>query len=185
MRRGRKAGPRRIDPESFVPVAWVSEKDGTAFLVCGRSGLQQGPVTGGPKEAVATAESFIHGAGIRMPPDLEILLGFQITHQVWRRTPPEEHGLSKRCAQIALAEAWHGIRMTLDVATMGVHLRNDGEAWSRHKKGVRVRNIAAAMHWDEWERTGVSMEERANYLTGIGRPCTAAQLARFAEERGL
>lgn len=166
-------------------MVWESDKDGTAFLVCGRRGLQQGPVTGGPKEAVATADSFIHGAAIRIPPDLEILLGLRITQQAWRRTPPEEHGLSKRCAQVALAEAWHGVKMTLDVTTMGIHLRNDGEAWSRHKKGVRVRNIAVAMHWDEWERNGVNMEERAALLTRMGQPCTAAQLARFAEERGL
>lgn len=182
---GRKAGPRRIDPDTFSPVVWVAEHDGTAFLVCQKRFYRLGPVAGGPKEAVAHNEWFIHGAAIRMPPDLEILLGLRINRSTWRGVNPLDFGISKRCAQIALAEAWHGVKQNLDSATMAAHLSCDGDALSKHKKGVRVRNIIAAMHWDQWTKEGVPVAERAEILTASGFPCTASQLAKFADDRGL
>lgn len=181
----KKAGPKRIDPDTFHPAVWVAEHDETAFLVCQRRWMRLNPVTGGPKDAVATAEWFIHGAAIRMPPDFEILLGFQINHCQWKAANPVDYGISKRCAQIALAEAWHGVKITIDTATMAAHLSCDGGTWSNHKKGVRVRNIIAAMHWDRWNREGVPMVDRAEILTASDFPCTAAQLAKFAEDRGI
>ena len=187
MRKGRKAGPKRIDPDTIAPSVWVAEEDGTAFLVCNKRHYKYRPITGGPREdeGAVTVEALIHGAAIRMPPDVEILLGFQITEGTWRRTPPEDHGLSRRCAQVALAEAWHGVNVTLDSATWSVYITGDGEAWRKYKKGVRIRNLAIAMHWDQWERDDVPLETRSELLTQSGFPCTAKQLARFAEDRGL
>jgi hypothetical protein len=181
----KKAGPRRIDPDTFLPVVWVAEHDGTAFLVCQRRMLQLRPLTGVSKQVVATAEWFIHGAAIRMPPDMEILLGLQLSDGRWRGENPLDFGISKRCAQIALAEAWHGVKQDIDSVTMSAHLSCDGAKWSSYKKGVRVRNIIAAMHWDQWNKENVSLEDRASFLVERGKPCTAAQLQRFAEERGI
>jgi hypothetical protein len=181
----KKAGPKRIDPDTFYPAVWVAEHDGTAFLVCQRRIFQLKPVTGRSKDLVATAEWFIHGAAIRVQPDLEILLGLQLSCGSWRATNPLDYGISKRCAQIALAEAWHGVNITIDSATMAAHISGDGEKWSKHKNGVRVRNIIAAMHWDRWNKEGLSLEGRARFIAERGRPCTASQLARFAEERGI
>jgi len=180
----KKAGPKRIDPDTFRPAVWVAEHDGTAFLVCQRRWMRLNPVTGGPKGGVA-AEWFIHGAAIRMPPDLEVLLGFRINSQKWQVANPLDYGISARCAQIALAEAWHGVTVTNDLATMSPHLGCDGEQWSKHKQGVRVRNIIAAMHWDKWNKEGLSLEDRARFIGERGRQCTAPQLARFAEGRGI
>lgn len=184
-RKGKKAGPRRIDPETLFPAVWVAEHDGTAFLVCQKRLMRQGSVTGGPKEAIANAERFVHGAAIRLGEELEVLLGLGIDTGTWRPTNPVDHGISKRAAQVALAEAWHGVKIDFDWATMAVHLSADGSAWRAHKKGVRARNVVAAIRWDRWERDGVSLDERAEFLTANGYPCSAGQLGKFAQDRGL
>jgi hypothetical protein len=185
MRKGKKAGPRRIDPETFFPAVWVAEHDGTAFLVCQKRLIRQGSVTGGPKEAIASARRFVHGAAIRLGDDLEILLGLGINTGTWRPTNPADHEISKRAAQVALAEAWHGVKIDFDLTTMEAHLSADGPAWKVHKKGVRVRNVIAAIRWDQWNADGVPLDERAEILALYGHPCTAAQLAKFAEDRGF
>lgn len=185
MGSGRKAGPKRIDPETFAPAVWVCENDTAAFLVCQRRWAQLRPVVGGPPEAVTTAEALVHGAAIRMIPNIEVLFGLRLTEGIWRQINPLEHGISKRAAQVALAEAWHGVRISVDLATKTANLGADGVAWRKYKKGVRIRNIAAAMHWDKWNKEGVPVADRAAILTASGFPCTASQLARFAEERGL
>lgn len=185
MKRGKRAGPKRINPDTFFPAVWVAQEDGTAFLVCQKRVLRLNPVTGGTKEAVATVEWVVHGAAIRMPPEFEILLGFRICRSTWRPTNPLDFGLSKRCAQVALAEAWHGVTLTIDSVTMSAHLGCEGEKWSKYKNGVRIRNIFAAMYWDQWSREGVSIEDRATIMTLNGYPCTAAQLVKFANDRGF
>lgn len=181
----KKAGPKRINPDTFSPAVWVAEHDGTALLVCQRRIYQLNPVTRLSKEAASSAEWFIHGAAIRVQPGIEVLLGLRLSSGSWRAADPREYGISKRCAQIALAEAWHGVKITLDSATIAAHLNCDGETWGKHKNGVRVRNIIAAMHWDRWNREGVPMADRAEILTASDFPCTAAQLAKFAEDRGI
>jgi hypothetical protein len=181
----KKAGPKRIDPDTFYPAVWVAEHDGTAFLVCQKRWMRLNPVTGGPKNAVATAEWFIHGAAIRLQPEIEILLGFRLCSGTWRPTNPLDFGISKHCAQIALAEAWHGVKINLDAATMAAHISCNGETWSKHKNGVRVRNIIAAMVWDRWNKERIPVADRAEILTASGFPCTAAQLSKFAEDRGI
>jgi hypothetical protein len=120
-----------------------------------------------------------------LQPDIEIHLGFRLCSGSWRPTNPLDFGISKRCAQIALAEAWHGVKITLDSATMAAHLGINSETWRKHKNGVRLRNIIAAMHWDRWNKELVPIAERAGIITAGGFQCTAAQLSKFAEDRGI
>ena len=68
---------------------------------------------------------------------------------------------------------------------MAVHTASNMAKWSRHKRGVRLRNVTAAIHWDRWGKDEVGLEDRAAILSRSGLTCTAAQLEKFAEDRGL
>ena len=49
---------------------------------------------------------------------MEVLFGFRTYELSWVGSRTEDHGISERCAKLALAEAWHGVKVTLDSVTI-------------------------------------------------------------------
>ena len=182
---GRKAGPRRIDPETFRPTVFTAQGSDMSFLICRRRWLRGNPVLGGLEKTAISAEHFTFPVVIQIAPTVEILTGFQVRELNWEASRPEEHGISERCAKVALAEAWHGVNATLDLGTMEVHISSRTGEWSAHKNGVRIRNLTTALFWDKWNREELTIEERVAALTDSGFPCTRRQLEKFVADHAL
>jgi hypothetical protein len=181
----KKAGPKRIDPETFRPVVFTPQDSDMAFLICMRRWLRGNPVRGGPPKPAITSEHFTHAVAIQLAPNVEVLTGFQVREMKWVISKPEEHGISTRCAKVALAEAWHGVKATLDLGTMTGHISSRIDGWLAHKKGVRIRNLITALFWDHWNREGFTIEDRIAALADSGFPCTRRQLEKFVADHGF
>lgn len=183
----KKAGPKRIDPETFSPTVYtptMKSGPGIPILACSLRWIRGRNVLGGPKDAI-TSEYFMFPVAISLGEDIQVLFGFRTSDHTWTRSRPEEHEISDRCAKVALAQAWHGIKVTVDLATLSGHFRPLGDGWIAYKNGVRMRNLLAALLWDRWNQGGWSLAVRTEKLALVGFPCTTRQLEKFAEEYGL
>ncbi len=181
----KKAGPKRIDPETFRPTIFTAVDTNHSILFC-RKRWWRGPnVVGAPPAAQICSEFFCFPVVIELTPVTCVTTQYVNRDLTWIANLPEAMGISERCAKVALAEAWHSAQVSLDGATMTGSVQSRVEAWRSHKKGVRLRNVATALVWDEWNREGISVTERCERLTSSGYPCTRRQLERFATEHGL
>ena len=185
----KQAGPRRIDPESFQPVVWKLHGavigDDLEFLVCQRRIFRGATVMCGPKKEGVTSEYFGHPVAIQLNPTLEVHHGLRLTEKVWEAHRTEAHEISERCAKIALAEAYHGIKASLDLVTWKAHFSSQGPVLRQHKNGVRMRNLLIAIFWDHWKNDGIKMEVRLLMMQQFGFPCTERQIKRFGTDHGL
>ncbi len=179
----KKAGPKHLDPNTFRPVLWMDVDTKDLALVCGRRTCVLNPIFG-PNGKDVRAADFVHLIAIAYAPDLVIARPLTIDYGTWKKYPPQSLALSYRGAQVALAEAWHGVDPNLDLSTMRMNAVYK-PTLENHKGGVRIRNIIAALHWNVWDILGTSIEDRARILTSHGHKCNAAQLTRFAIDRGL
>ena len=118
----KKAGPKRIDPESFMPVVWRHKGaqigDDLEFLVCKRRVYQGAPVIGASKKGGKSVEYFIHPMAIQLTPKFEVMIRLKLIAGTWDADSPVKHGISERCAKVALAQAYHGIKASVDLVTM-------------------------------------------------------------------
>ena len=181
----RKSGPRRIDPDTFVPAVFTAAGTDHSILVCRRRWLRGPDSRGGPPEAVVSSAFFSFPVAIELSPEVRVLAGYTTGDLSWTCAPPEDHGISTRCARVALAEAWHGVGLTTDHVTLTAHTSSRLGDWAAHKNGVRMRNLAAALAWDGWNREGLDLEARAARLGACGYGCTVRQMSRFMDEHGL
>jgi hypothetical protein len=185
----KKAGPKRIDPETFVPVVWRNKgvPIGTdlEFLVCKRRAYHGTPVVGACKKDGKAAEYFIHPMAIQITPRLDILTRLKIIAGNWDVDSTAKHGISERCAKVALAQAYHGIKASVDLVTMEPEFESKYSELYIHKFGVRVRNIAIAMNWTRWEKNQTSMNDRLAEFGQLGLYFTDRQFFRFVAEEGL
>jgi len=122
---------------------------------------------------------------IQFAPTVEVLTGLQIREMRLQASKPQDHGISERCAKVALAEAWHGVKATMDLGSFAFHISSRVDEWSAHKKGTRIRNLIIALLWDEWKREGRTIEDLAEMLTNSGYPSTKRQIERFSADHGL
>jgi hypothetical protein len=181
----KKAGPKRLDPDTFNPYVFAAAHTNTAVLACWKRSLR------GPDVVTATPSPHIHPTFLCFPAAIILCPSFRVATQcmagkhVWLPVKPEVVGISDRCAKVALAEAWHGVEVNIDAATMTGDMRSNPEAWCSYRNGVRIRNVVTSIFWDEWNREGISLEERSERLTNSGYPCTPRQLDRFATNQGL
>lgn len=189
----KRAGPKRIDPESFMPVVWrkrdVPIGDDPEFLVCKRRVYQGSPVTGASKKGGKSVQYFIHPMAIQLTPKFEVLTRLKLIAGTWDTDSPVKHGISERCGKVALAQAYHGITAIVDLITMEPDFQPKFKDLYLHKNGVRVRNIATALRWTRWERDGVPLNERQAEIQRVlgfyPEFCTEIQIKRFALEQGL
>jgi hypothetical protein len=180
----KKAGPKRINPDTFFPVIFTPLGTTKSILVCHRRWIRGPDVLGGlPGAIVSESTSFLVAIELGEVP--LVLFNLTDSELVWQRTPPEEHGISARCAKLALAEAWHAVNAKMDLATLSIHTIYSPISWATHKKGMRMRNIFVFMAWDRWNRENLSMNDRAATLASFGIIWTGRQIAKFASEHGL
>lgn len=189
----KKAGPKRIDPDSFVPVVWRKKEsrigEDLEFLVCKRRIYEGAPVTGFCKTEEKAAERFTHPMAIQLTPRYDPMTRLILIAGTWEFDSPEKHGISTRCAKVALAQVYHGITAKVDLVTMEAEFDPKFHDLLWHKHGVRLRNMATALRWTRWEKERVPLEQRAAELQRVlnffPQYCTAAQIKRFAAEQGL
>ena len=181
----KKAGPKRIDPETFLPIVFTAQGTDTSLLVCRRRWIRVSPVLGGPPEALFNNYFFAHPVAIQFSPTVEVLTGFEVRDGTWVTTRSEDFGISERCAKVALAEAWHAVKVTVDSGTMSGHISSRLDAWLAYKNGVRMRNLITALFWDHWNREVFTSGDRIAALASAGIQCTQRQLEKFATEHGF
>jgi hypothetical protein len=189
----KKSGPKHIDPETFAPVVWRNKgvPIGTdlEFLVCKRRVYHGNPVIGASKAEGRAADCFIHPMAIQLTPKFEIMTRLKLIAGTWDRDSPVKHGISDRCAKVALAQAYHGINASVDLVTMEPEFEPKFKDLYFHKNGVRIRNIATALRWTRWERDGSALKDRQAELERVlqfcPEFCTELQIKRFAAEQGL
>ena len=189
----KKAGPKRIDPETFVPVVWRQRGspigDDSEFLICKRRVYHGTPIIGASNKEVRAVEYFIHPMAIQLTPKFEIVTRLKLVAGTWDVDPPVTHGISERCAKVALAQAYHGIKASVDLVTMDADFEAKFTDLYHHKKGVRIRNIATALRWTRWERDGIALKDRQAEIERVlqfyPEYCTGLQINRFATEQGL
>lgn len=181
----KKAGPKRIDPESFLPTVMTAQGADLSVLVCRRRWLRGPDVLGGPSDAIASSKYFCFPIAIEISPSLKVLTNFTNSDLIWIASKPADHGISDRCAKVALAEAWHAVTVTLNLGTMAVDVKSHMDRWLSHKNGVRLRNMVAALHWDRWDRENLSIEDRVAILATAGIASTPRQLNKFRADHGL
>src|SRR6056297_1074600 len=114
----RKSGPKRIDPDTFVPVVLTVVNSDHSILVCRRRWLRGANVIGAPPEATISSEYFSFPVAIELTPEIKVLTGYVNRDLSWVPSQPESHNISEKCAKIALAEAWHAVKVTMDLGTM-------------------------------------------------------------------
>lgn len=181
----KKVGPRRIDPNTFLPAVFAPKGTDMSLLVCYRRWLRGGDVLGGPRKAICHSEYFSFPVAIQLTPNVAVLTGFHTAEMIWTATKPGAHGISETCAKVALAEAWHGVKATLDLGTFAVHISSHVDDWLAHKKGVRMRNLMIALFWDRWRGAGLTSEAIATVISANGYPCKARQVEKFVAEHGF
>lgn len=159
------------------------------FLVCRRRIFEGEPVVGASGENRLPVEFYIHPMAIQLTPRFEILHRFKMSARAWEHDSPVRHGISMRCAKVALTQVYHGIKASVDLVTMEPHYEPKFSDLNLHKNGVRVRNAATALRWTEWEDKGLTMKERQDELLRLinflPEFCTVAHIKRFASEQGL
>ena len=181
----KKAGPKRIEPDTFVPMVLTAVNSDFTVIVCLRRWLRGPNVIGGSPEAVVSSEFFSFPVAIVLAPKVEVMTGFVNRDLTWAQKRPEDHGISEKCAKIALAEAWHAVRVTLDLGTMSLHVSSKIADWAKNKNGVRMRHLVSALRWDSWNAGKLTVGERARLLNDSGYPCSERQLERFMNDHGL
>lgn len=181
----KKAGPKRIDPDTFAPVVLNAIGTDLCILVCARRWLRGRNVIGSNADAILSSEFFSFPVVIRLSPVIEVLTGFVNRDLSWTGSRPEDHGISAKCAKLALAEVWHAVKATLDLGTMSMHVSSKVADWVNNKNGVRMRNLVCALCWEIWNEEGIDLPARATRLNENGYICTVRQLERFMNEHGL
>lgn len=188
----KKAGPRRLDPESFAPGVWAPRGTDLRYLVCERrilrGAMKTELVRPDPKDrakdfVARSFEWFHHPVAIEFSSSLKIWWGVKDDSQEWDCFTVEECGMTRRTAQIALAEAWRTVNLTYDHPTLSAHVTNDPEAVMSGKHKLSLAYIALAIDWIKMK--GMTAAQKADRLTSQGLPITTAQVRKFAEKRGL
>lgn len=181
----KKAGPKRIDPDTFYPIVLTAVGTDMSILVCQRRWLRGPNVVGGIADAIISSEYFSFPVVIRLSPSIQVLTGFLNQDLSWTTSRPEAQGISEKCAKLALAEVWHAVKATLDLGTMSVHVGSKVADWVNNKNGVRMRNLVSALCWELWNNEGIDLPRRAVRMNENGYACTERQLERFMNEHGL
>ena len=175
----------------FLPEVWVMKRpqgDPLAYLVCGRRWVHGPPDIRKAPEGALMWEWIAHPVAIGFIGNVSVRYGLKDGDHVWQASlPVESFGMSPNAAKAALGDAFRGIKgsATLDIRTLAYHMTWSPKAVMQAKGGAIMRNVVAWVHWQEWNKQGLSMEQRAAQLSEWGFQCTAKALSRAAEERGL
>jgi hypothetical protein len=142
-------------------------------------------VIGAPPEATISSEYFRFPVAIELSSKIKVLTDYVNRDLSWVPSQPESHNISEKCAKIALAEAWHAVKVTMDLGTMSVHVGSKVADWVNNKNGVRLRSLVSALCWELWNEEGIDLPARAARLSESGFKCSVRQLERFMNDHGL
>lgn len=175
----------------FLPEVWVMmrpDTDPLAYLVCGRRWLHGPPDIRKAPEGARIWEWIAHPVAIGFIGNVSVRYGLKDGDHVWQTgLPVESFGMSTTAARAALADAFRGLKgsATLDIRTLAYRMKWSPKAVMQSKDGAIMRNVVAWVHWQNWIKEGLTMEQRAARLSEWGFECTPKALSRAAEERGL
>jgi hypothetical protein len=196
----------KSSPENFKPEVWTM--DGwPPMLVCGRNWMNGGPVTTDAarqrvKDGKPTGpldkrvwKSILHPAAIQLDP---IRVGYGFTGGTeggtWTRNPPEDHGISSRCAALALAEAWRGVEVSVDCPSRHGTIKTDvGTLTGFRGKSTVMRDVLIYLFWDRWNLAKTPISDRVQTVNQCGAQgqsitrfsITKKALVRLVEKAGL
>ena len=180
----KKAGPKRIDPETFAPKVLTAQGTNLSILVCMKRWFRGPNVIGAPSDVISS-NCFRFPVVIILSPNVEVQTDYVNTGFTWIAAPPENHSISEKCAKIALAEVWHTVIATLDIGTMSLHVTSRVGDWEKYKNGTRMRNLVCALCWELWNEEGLDLKTRTQRLNVSGNACSLRQLTRFMNDHGL
>jgi hypothetical protein len=95
-------------------------------------------------------------------------------------------GISEHAAAAAIAEAWRGVvesRVELD--TFQPFHSFDTRNLTDYKNGTALWMLNAWLRWDEWNRRGYLLPQRAKQLAQLGYSVTPKQLKNAADVRAM
>ncbi len=175
----------------FQPEVWVmnpADSEPLAYLVCGRRYLHGPPDIRQAPEGADMWEWIAHPVAIGILGNVSVMYGLKDGGHIWQAgLPVEKFGMSSTAAKAALDDAFRGIKgtATIDIRTLAYRMTWSPKAVMQSKNGALMRNVVAWIHWQNWIKQGLTMEQRAAQLSEWGFQCTAKALSRAAEERGL
>jgi hypothetical protein len=174
----------------FLPEIWHVPGVTAPILVCGsrfyhgdeiRSAMAQPPL-------YQKNYTFLsHAVVIQLDPVL-LITGFtdRDPDRVWTCEFPEAHGISRRSAGLALAEAWRIVKVKeFDLVSRKMGIAIDLKKVTAFRNAVIPRNIFTWMHWDKWNRDGLTEKQRVEKITGAGFVCTEKAFRRLLEQAGM
>jgi len=111
-------------------------------------------------------------------------------HRNWVITDAKERKISKRCAQAALGAAWKGYgeggiswpNITKASFKFSAPYRTLGINMDRPQDLTMLRDVTLWIHWDQWEREKLSLEQRTDILNSWGYLCTLKAVKRVVEK---
>ena len=174
----------------FIPEIWHVPGVTIPILVCGSRFLHSDEI----KSAMATPPkdqknySFIsHPVAIQLSP-VTVITGFtdRDPSRVWTCELPEAHGISRRAAELALAEAWRIISVKeYDLVSRKMKMAVDLNKGTTFRNGAILRNILIWMHWDQWNRNGLTKSQRIERLVTAGFKCTPKAFQTVLDDAGM
>lgn len=169
---------------NFRPEVWHIPGVTIPILVCGER-FFHGDKIQGSKGGHYTFIS--HAVAIQLDP-VGIITGFtdNDAERVWTIEPPEEFGISRRAAELALELAWRVVGKTdFDLVTRKLKIEMDPGKLLEFRGGSIMRDIVTWIHWDRWNRAHLTKGQRVAILTTAGFECTAKALERRLEDAGM
>jgi hypothetical protein len=94
--------------------------------------------------------------------------------------------LTEHSARVAIAEAWRGVdHCHVDCESMSPVIGYDMTPFTTYKNGSAWWMVNAWIRWDDWNRRGLKMPQRAKELESLGFSVSAAMLKNAADVRGM
>jgi hypothetical protein len=180
-------------PDDFSPEVWQTSHDGKPvnLLVCAKRWIHT-PFTENAQGG-KVCQRLTHPVAIVLGAPSIAVCDVSDTEHDWRVGTPEEHGIRRRLAQAALAEAWRGVEGISCVGWPANQFKFDFKApcliprdtGAAPQEATALRNLNAWLCWARWEKQNLSPEARAAELSAMGIPCTRKQLTKAAENAGF
>ena len=169
----------------FIPEIWHLPGITAPILVCG-SRFFHGDKIKGSKAGHFTFIS--HAIAIQLEP-FGVITGFTDNDpdRVWTIQPPEDFGISRRAAELALEKAWSivGKKPYFDLVTRSLKLEVSPSKLTEYREGSIIRDIVVWTHWDRWNRDHLTKKQRVDILTIGGFICTEKALEILYERAGM
>ena len=167
---------------NILPEIWnPANSDAPPILICARRAFF------GPKSKGASGDGhsiIASPVAIALSSPVEVLLDICVkdTSAKWQKLSLKAYGISKESAEAALKEAWRFVKSSkLDCVTLTPQIVINHKIADSPLGRVIVRNVAACLLWDLWNRQKLSLPERAAIME-----CTPKALNRaIVEDLGL